>query len=87
MCSRGVLLLNTLDRSGLLLGRGRVEAGHYTEDFEKEADRSIILAMLEINYCPYCGGKARKADDRDSYCEACDLTFYVVLPDEYRIED
>ena len=43
--------------------------------------------MLDINYCPYCGGKARKADDRDSYCEACDLTFYVVLPDEYRIED
>ena len=66
---------------------GRVEADHYTEDFDKETDRSIILAMLEINYCPYCGGKARKADDRDSYCEACDLTFYVVLPDEYRIED
>ena len=47
----------------------------------------IMVVMLEIHHCPYCGKQPRQQDNRDWYCESCDLTFYVVFTDEYRIDE
>ncbi len=46
-----------------------------------------MIVMLEIKHCPYCSSQPRQQDDRDWYCETCDLTFYVVFTDEYRIDE